>query len=191
MPSPVVAMQRWLRRSTKVGQYRTRMVARLGVLVVAALLVVTACSGGPAKANETNTADVYTAVLRQLLTPLATEEDQRVVYVAPFAEQKAFALETQVDVIANLAKEADVRFVDELSEAVVADDPGEPAKGTEVVLLGPVTATGTTGTTVEVEAQRYESETEQVKYRFLVRSSDGTWTAERVETVAVPPTTTP
>ncbi len=177
--------------AAKVGQYRTRMVARLGLLVVAALVVVAACSGGPAKAKETNTAEVYTAVLRQLLTPPGAEEAERVVYVAPFAEQKAFTLETQVDVIANLAKEADVRFVDELSEAVVADDPGEPAKGTEVVLLGPVTPTGTTGTTVEVEAQRYESETEQVKYRFLVRSTDGTWTAERIETIALPPTTTP
>ena len=100
-------------------------------------------------------------------------------------------METQVDVIANLAKVADVRFVDELSEAVVAGDPGTPAKGTEVVLLGPVTATGTTGTTVEVEAQRYESETEQVKYRFVVRSSNGSWTAQQVETVVVPPTTSP
>jgi hypothetical protein len=163
------------------------MVARLGVLCVAALVVVAACSGTAAK-EETNTADVYTAVLRQLLPP-ASDEDQHVIYVAPFAQQKAFALETQVDVIANLAKEVDVRFVDELSEAVLPDDPGTPAKGTEVVLLGPVTATGTTGTTVEVEAQRYESETEQVKYRFEVQSNNGAWTAQQVETIPVPPTT--
>ena len=164
------------------------MVARLGVLCVAALVVVAACSGSAAKEKETNTAAVYTAVLRQLLPP-PSGEDQHVIYVAPFAQQKAFALETQVDVIANLAKEVDVRFVDELSEAVVADDPGTPAKGTEVVLLGPVTATGSTGTTVEVEAQRYESETEQVRYRFEVHSNDGAWTAQQVETIPVPPTT--
>jgi hypothetical protein len=168
------------------------MGARVGLLFVAALLAVaTACSGSAAKEKDTNVADVYTAVLRQLLPPPAGDEDKRVVYVAPFAEQKAFALETQVDVIANMAKEADVRFVDELSEAVVTDDPGTPAKGTEVLLLGPVTATGTTGTTVEVEAQRYLSESEQVKFRFQVSSSDETWTAEQIETVAVVPTTSP
>jgi hypothetical protein len=167
------------------------MGARAGLLFVAALLAVaTACSGSAAKAKDTNVADVYTAVLRQLLPASAGEEDKRVVYVAPFAEQKAFALETQVDVIANMAKEADVRFVDELSEAVT-DDPGDPAKGTEVLLLGPVTATGTAGTTVEVDAQRYLSESEQVKYRFQVSSNDETWTAEQIETVAVVPTTSP
>jgi hypothetical protein len=167
------------------------MVARLGVLCVAALLVVAAaCSSSAAKQKDTNVADVYTAVLRQLLPAADSPQDKGVVYVAPFAEQKAFALETQVDVIAALAKEADVRFVDELSEAVNADDQGAPAKGTEVVLLGPVTATGTAGTMVEVDAQRYESETEQVKYRFRVTSDDGAWTAEQVATTPVTPTTT-
>jgi hypothetical protein len=164
------------------------MVARLGPLGVAALLVLaTACGSSAAKAKDTNTADVYTAVLKHLVTAPVSEDDKQVVYVAPFANQKAIALETQVDVIADLADRATVRFVDELSEAVDADSPGSPAKGAEVVLLGPVVVTGPI---TEVDAQRYGSETDQIRYRFRVSSTaEGTWSAQQVEAVEVPPTT--
>jgi len=115
------------------------------------------------------------------------KEDKQVVYVAPFANQKAITLETQVDVIDALTALATVRFVDELSEAVQDDAPGSPAKGSEVVLLGPLV---TTGSVTEVEAQRYASETDQVRYRFRVTSTaDGGWEATQVEAVDVPPTT--
>ena len=148
---------------------------------------MTACGSGAAKAKDTNTADAYTAVLKHLVTAPMSEDDKQVVYVAPFANQKAFALETQVDVIAGLTDLATVRFVDELSEAVDADSPGAPAKGAEVVLLGPVVVTGPI---TEVEAQRYASETDQVRYRFRVSSTaDGTLSAQQVEAVDVPPTT--
>ena len=67
------------------------------------------------------------------------------------------------------------------------DAPGSPAKGSEVVLLGPLV---TTGSVTEVEAQRYASETDQVRYRFRVTSTaDGGWEATQVEAVDVPPTT--
>jgi hypothetical protein len=149
-------------------------------------VVAAACGSSAAKAKDTNTADVYTAVLKHLMPTPATD-DKQVVYVAPLANQKAIALETQVDVIADLADLATVRFVDELSEAVDADSPGSPAKGSEVVLLGPVVATGAI---TEVEAERYGSETDQVRYRFRVSSTaDGGWTAQQVEAVDVPPTT--
>ena len=155
------------------------------MLCVAALLVVaSACTSSAAKASDTNTADVYTAVLEHLMPAPVPDEDKQVVYVAPFANQKSIALETQVDVIAGLADQATVRFVDELSEAV---DAHSPAKGSEVVLLGPVVVTGPL---TEVEAQRYTSETDQVRYRFRVSSTaEGDWTAQQVEAVDVPPTT--
>jgi hypothetical protein len=158
------------------------------MLCVAALLVVaSACSSSAAKAKDTNTADVYTAVLKHLMPAPVPDEDKQVVYVAPFPNQKSIALETQVDVIAGLADQATVRFVDELSEAVEADSPDSPAKGSEVVLLGPVVVTGPL---TEVEAQRYMSETDQVRYRFRVSSTaEGDWTAQQVEAVDVPPTT--
>jgi len=158
------------------------------MLCVAALLVVaSACSSSAAKAKDTNTADVYTAVLEHLMPAPVPDEDKQVVYVAPFPNQKSIALETQVDVIAGLADQATVRFVDELSEAVEADSPDSPAKGSEVVLLGPVVVTGPL---TEVEAQRYMSETDQVRYRFRVSSTaEGDWTAQQVEAVDVPPTT--
>jgi hypothetical protein len=162
--------------------------ARLSVLVVAALTVLaTACGSSAAKAKDSSTADVYTAVLRHLAPPGEPNGDKPVLYVAPFENQKAIALETQVDVIDSLAELVAVRFVDELSEAVESDSPGSPAKGAEVVLLGPVV---TTGSITEVQAQRYASETDQVRYRFRVTSTaDGGWQATQVEAVEVPPTT--
>jgi ABC-type Fe3+-hydroxamate transport system substrate-binding protein len=158
------------------------------MLCVAALLVVaSACTSSAAKASDANTADVYTVVLEHLMPAPVPDEDKQVVYVAPFANQKSIALETQVDVIAGLADQATVRFVDELSEAVDANSPDSPAKGSEVVLLGPVVVTGPL---TEVEAQRYTSETDQVRYRFRVSSTaEGDWTAQQVEAVDVPPTT--
>jgi hypothetical protein len=150
-------------------------------------MVASACGSSAAKTKDTNTADVYTAVLKHLMPAPVPNDDKQVVYVAPFANQKSIALETQVDVIAGLADLATVRFVDELSEAVDADAPDSPAKGSEVVLLGPVVETG--GLT-EVEAQRYASEIDQVRYRFRVSSTgEGEWTAQQVEAVDVPPTT--
>jgi len=162
--------------------------ARLALLCVAALaLLAAACGSSAAKAKDSSTADAYTAVLKHLMPPPDPNEDKQVVYVAPFANQKAITLETQVDVIDALTALATVRFVDELSEAVQDDAPGSPAKGSEVVLLGPLV---TTGSVTEVEAQRYASETDQVRYRFRVTSTaDGGWEATQVEAVDVPPTT--
>jgi hypothetical protein len=164
------------------------MAARLGVLCVAALTVVAAaCGSSAAKAKDTTTADAYTAVLKHLLPSPVPDEDKPVVYVAPFPNQKAIALETQVAVIADLADMATVRFVDDLSEAVDADSSGSPAKGAEVVLLAPLV---TTGDVTEVEAQQYTTESDQVRYRFRVSSTpDGGWVAQQVEAVDVPPTT--
>jgi hypothetical protein len=176
------------RRSATLGVPYDPVFRLLGSLFALALLAA-ACSGnGAASPNETHAADVYTAVLRQLAPPPNTDKSQQVVYVAPFAEQKAISLETQAAVIANLADEADVRFVDELSEAVDDGNPGSPAKGAAVILLGPVPPGSPP---LEVEAQRYESDTDQTHYRFVVTAgADGTLSAAAVETRPLAPTTT-
>ena len=164
------------------------MVRGLGLLCASAFLVA-ACGGGSgSKANQANAADVYTAVLRELVPATTNGGPDSVVYVAPFEEQKAFPLETQAAVIADLTDEATVRFVDELSEAVDDGNPGSPAKGTEVVLLGPVPSGAPP---IEVEAQRYQSDADQTRYRFLVTATgDGGWSAVEVESRVVAPTTT-
>jgi hypothetical protein len=75
-----------------------------------------------------------------------------------------------------------------LSEAVDDGADGSPAKGAEVVLLGPVPPGAPP---IEVEAQRYESNTDQTHFRFVATTApDGTWTATPIETNAVAPTTT-
>src|SRR5437764_928345 len=102
---------------------------RRGLLWVAAFAtLLVACGGASAKEGDTKPADVYSAVLKQLVPPTADKSDH-VVYVTPFADQKGFTLETQVAVISDLSDEATVRFVDDIAEAV-DDAPGAPAKGT-------------------------------------------------------------
>ena len=154
------------------------------------MLLVAACGGdnasSPPATKKANNADVYTAVLKHLLPSPIPDEDKPVVYVAPFPDQKAITLETQAGVISNLADLATVRFVDDLSEAVDTDEPDSPAKGAEVVLLGPVVATGDIK---EVDALSYASETDQTRYRFRVSSTpDGIWSAQQVEAIDIPPT---
>ena len=86
---------------------------------------------------------------------------------------------------AQLSKQATVRFVDELSEAVDAGTAGAPAKEGLVVLLGPVASIGST---VEVDAERYLSETDNVRLRFRVAATGTEWTANTVVTTG--PTST-
>jgi hypothetical protein len=128
---------------------------------------------------------VYTAILRVVL--LHSEQDA-VVFVAPFPDQKSVSLDTQVTVIGNLADEAKIRFVDAISEAVDADAAGSPAKEGTVVLLGPVPPTGNA---VEVEAERYESEDARTSILAKVRAVDDQWHAELVDEHTIPPSTSP
>ena len=156
------------------------------VLLLALVLVTAACSKGAAKADQDRTASIYAAVVRGLLDP--TAETASVVYVAPLPDQKAVSLETQAAVVADLKEEATVRFVDALSEAVNADAPEAPAKDGFVIVLGPVP---TTGTSVELDAERYESEDEHADIRLRVTANGDVWTAEVVDSQMIPPTTSP
>jgi hypothetical protein len=128
---------------------------------------------------------VYTAILRAILVH---SDQDAVVSVAPFPDQKSVSLDTQVTVIANLADEAKIRFVDAISEAVDADTAGSPAKEGTVVVLGPVPPAGTS---LEVEAERYESEAAHTSIRFQVNAVDDQWHAELVDEHTIPPSTSP
>ena len=109
-------------------------------------------------------------------------------FVAPFPDQKSVSLDTQVTVIGNLADEAKIRFVDAVSEAVDAGTVGSPAKEGTVVVLGPVPPAGTS---VEVEAERYESENAHTSIRFQVNAVEDQWHAELVDEHTIPPSTSP
>jgi hypothetical protein len=153
-------------------------------LAMACVVAAGACGEGAAKARDDRTAAVYVAVLQEVLGPLP-ETNHKVVYVAPFADQKSLPLETQAAVIADLKDQATVRFVDAVSEAVDAEASGAPAKDGVVVVLGPVPSTGST---VEVDAERYESESAHVSIRFRATVAGNRWAAEAVETHPIPPT---
>jgi hypothetical protein len=161
------------------------VLVRFAVSCAVVSLAVAACGGGTPTARQDRTAAVYTAILRAVLP---ADANGGVAYVAPFPQQKSVSLETQAAVIADLADQATVRFVDALSEAVDAGAAGSPAKEGVVVLLGPVPAAGAA---VEVEAETYESENVHESIRFRVSAVGEQWRAEPVEEHAIPPTTSP
>jgi hypothetical protein len=84
---------------------------RTWFVAMACVVAAGACGGGTAKARDHRTAAVYVAVLQEVLRPLGEASD-KVVYVAPFADQKSVPLETQAAVIADLKDQATVHFVD-------------------------------------------------------------------------------
>jgi hypothetical protein len=158
--------------------------SRLALFGAVACIALGAC-GGTTPARQDRTAAVYTAILRAILVH---SDQDAVVSVAPFPDQKSVSLDTQVTVIANLADEAKIRFVDAISEAVDADTAGSPAKEGTVVVLGPVPPAGTS---LEVEAERYESEAAHTSIRFQVNAVDDQWHAELVDEHTIPPSTSP
>ncbi len=150
-----------------------------------ACVALTACGATTPSARQDRTAAVYSAILRTIV-PLTT--DKSVVFVAPFPQQKSVPIETQAAVIGALGDQFKVRFVDELSEAVDTGTAGAPAKDGIVVVLGTVP---TAGNSVEVEAERYESEDAHTSIRFRVNAVDDRWDAEVVSEQPVTPTTSP
>jgi hypothetical protein len=150
-----------------------------------AWVALVACGTTGPSARQDRTAAVYSAILRTIVPP-ATEKP--VVFVAPFPEQKSVPIETQAAVIGSLGDDFKVRFVDALSEAVDTGTAGAPAKDGIVVVLG---AVPTAGNSVEVEAERYQSEDAHTSIRFRVNAVDDRWSAEVVSEQPVPPTTSP
>src|SRR4051812_2791217 len=147
---------------------------RLRVATVAvfffALGALVSCSSSGAKESDARTAAVYEAILRSVIPADGKTDD--VVWVAPFPDRKSVELETQAAVVAALADQVTIRFIDELSEATT-DDPGAPAKQGFIMELGSVPSTGTT---VNVDGEVYRSEQDRTPMRFHVTSvADEQW----------------
>jgi hypothetical protein len=152
--------------------------------VVLAALVLAGCSG-PSKEEASRDAQVYVATIRDVLReqPAPESEDALpVVYVVGVGEKK-IAAKVQAEVAAALDDDAEIRFADVRSEAVLEDQDGEPVRDEGVLLaLGPV-APDKDPVRVAVEVYRSAADSSKRVVTVGLVSSQWTVTSESV----VPP----
>lgn len=124
--------------------------------------------------------EIYSATVTAIvedagLSP-ASEDDPETTVFLQTREESNINAEVQVGVVNELDDWANVRFIDDLEEAVDTDADGAPVRdGGTLVGLGPV---GDGVVSVDLTADQYLSETETIVYDVSVRRSGGTWAVE-------------
>lgn len=156
---------------------RRRRRRRFSIVSGAALLLAACGSDDAADDREVGAADVYTAVVRWELgehpptTNEAGEEELPVIYLAS-SGGGTVDVGVQADVVEATNDEAVVRFADDGSEAIDADEPGEPVKDDGVMFI--VGAMEDGETTIDIVVDRYRSLDDDVTLRMrITATSDG------------------
>lgn len=152
-------------------------VLRLTITLGLSLFLFGCTSGQPVDTTARD-ASIYQAVITDLCnrsgqTLDAGNGEVPVVFIESLGSD-AIALETQVEVIAKLAETYEIRFIDDLDEAVEVDVDGWPVRSNSLLIgLGPVQADEET----EVRGELYLRTDEIRAYRYsLVSLADDGWT---------------
>ena len=118
-------------RVISLGPVTSRQWALAGVVVVVA---IGAACDGPADEEMSREAQIYLAavgeVIAEQVPPTSDDDELPVVYVVPVGESDIDAT-VQAEVAGELREQADVRFADDRSEAVLEDEDGHagPRRG--------------------------------------------------------------
>ena len=127
------------------------------------------------------TIEIYTEIIPAVATyqrsDLASEESlEDVVYVVE-REGVSISLEVQIDVVNALSDWAEIRFIDELDEAIDSGEPHQPVRANSVLVgLG---AVPDGPTSVAVMADRYEYADELITFELELSRRGGEWQLER------------
>jgi hypothetical protein len=162
VPLPIVSS------AHRVGSGRWRL-AGLAVAVATIVPLGAACGSADEPATEGSTHDAYAAVIQWFVSRVPGERDQQVVFVEARGEGVGIDLETQAAVVASTESFADVRFIDDRSEAL--DEEGVRDDGIALA-LGPVV---TEDSTAVVEADELLDEDTLESRRFDLRLVEGEW----------------
>lgn len=144
-----------------------------GAVVVA--LLAAGCSSTPAP-DETREIDVYEAILRWIIDHTEeavsdADDETRTVFVDNLGPEE-ISLDTQVELVVRLADEANLRFVDELEEAIDVDLEGQPVRdGAVLVGLGLMQEE----TPIEVRGEVYLDADDVRGWRFPMILQSGRW----------------
>ncbi len=142
------------------------------------IIFLVGCTTGTSVDTTARDASVYQAVITDLgersgqsLDP--GDGEVPVVFIETLGSD-AIALETQVEVIAQLAETYEIRFIDDLDEAVEIDVDGWPVRSNSLLIgLGPIQVDDKT----EVRGEVYRRAGEIRAFRYsLVARTDGGWT---------------
>jgi hypothetical protein len=151
------------------------------VSVVAAVMVsMSACADDDEPPSEGSTHGAYATVIQWFVDRAPGEPDQQVVvFVEARGDGVGIDLDTQASVVESTQSFADVRFIDDRSEAL--DSDGVRDEGI-LLALGPVVAEGNSAV---IEADELLDDESVTSRRFELRLVDGEW-ARRGEPALVP-----
>ena len=144
-------------------------------VIVAAIGLVVGCAGDAVDDATARDTAVYRSVVFDLVdrsTVVLDDSDQRpVLFVDALASE--VPLEVQVEVVSDFDQLFEVRFIDELDEAIEADTPGRSVRSNSLLIgLGPVVGDATASVRGELYLQ--DGEARAFRYR-LTASGDGSW----------------
>ncbi len=162
-----------------LGPVTSRQWALAGVVVVVA---TGASCDGPADEEMSREAQIYLAAVGEVIAeqvPPTSDDELPVVYVVPVGESDIDAT-VQAEVAGELREQADVRFADDRSEAVLEDEEGMPVRDDGTLLaIGEVPAEGEP-VDVEVEVYRSAEDSSKMVFTFAPRSSQWAVTSTSV-----------
>ena len=144
-------------------------------VMVASIGLVVGCVGDAGDDATARDAAVYRSVVFDLVDRSAVvldDSDQLpVLFVEGLASE--VPLEVQVEVVADFTQLYEVRFIDELEEAIEPDTTGRPVRSNSLLIgLGPVV--GDTTASVRGELYLRDGEAQAYGYR-LTASGNGQW----------------
>lgn len=147
------------------------------ILVAVMVAVMPAACGDGQGGDGGEEAMIYSAAIRFVMEE-ATEgkRPERPVFVVGVEE--GIPLKVQVGVVQRLEEFADVRFVDDRSEAIVEEEPRRPVRQQGMLLiLGPIERDGKGR--AELRAERYERADDVTVYQVVATQTDGRWQVEK------------
>jgi hypothetical protein len=154
-----------------VDDARTSPCRRLTALLAIGSLLLASCSSSPDPLDETGPASgAYAVIIDWFVDRDSGLSEDPLVFVTALGLGTSIGLETQAEVVAATEESADVRFVDDRSEAF---EDGEVREGAMFLALGPVVRTGRRAT---IESDEIMSPQAQVHWTFELRFGEKTWT---------------
>ncbi len=132
-----------------------------------ASLISGCTSDGPAERGST--ADAYALVLQWFVDRSESEVDPPLVFVEALGEGVSIGLDTQAAVLSSTVDFAEVRFIDDRSEAL---SDGVVRDGGILIALGPIVGAGTE---VSIESAHITSESSTIVWAFSLVSRDAEW----------------
>ena len=143
------------------------------------LVFATACQASSTPSDSTErTAAAYSVIIDDLLRrqPIEPAEGSElpVVYIEAFSDE-GISLEVQVLVVANLAEQLEIRFIDDVAEATDQDLETHPVKSGSVLIgVGPVPEAP-----VEIQVEWYNDRETVTAYRYaLTARGESEWVVE-------------